>query len=195
MTPPVGGRSSGKQPTSLGRGGALARRGARATIHFVRTKSARGRRRLSSRRDARPRSLAMDAAVIANDVPARKTRYAEIYGALADGIRSGRYRSAAGCRPRRAVRRLSRQPATRCARRSAACPTRAWSPASPASAALCCGARAPAASPSASRAADLLAYVKTAQLEILEARDVKAGAAERGCSSAGAARPGTGWWR
>jgi len=173
----VGGRSSGKQPTSLGRGGALARRGGACDPHFVRTKSGGGRRRLSSWRDARPRSCAMDARRHRQRRSARKTRYAEIYGALADGIRSGRYRSAAGCRPRPSCAPPIASAGTRCA--SDPPPVRqGLVAASPASEASCCGARAPGLHPAHSALQDLLAYVKTAQLEILEARDVKAGATE-----------------
>jgi DNA-binding GntR family transcriptional regulator len=121
----------------------------------------------------------MDAAVLAHDAPARRTRYGEIYGALAAGIRSGRY-PVGGRLPteaelctaygvsrhtvREAIRRLTdqgliaRQPGVGSIvlRRS----------------------RQGGFTQRISALQDLLAYVKTAQLEILEARDVRVSATE-----------------
>jgi DNA-binding GntR family transcriptional regulator len=121
----------------------------------------------------------MDAAVISDDAPARKTRYAEIYRALADGIRAGRY-AVGGRLPteaelcasygvsrhtvREAIRRLTdqgliaRQPGV--------------------GSIVLRRTRAGGFTQRISALQDLLAYVKTAQLEILEARDIRAGAAE-----------------
>ena len=115
----------------------------------------------------------MDAAVIGHDEPARKTRYAAIYRKLAEGIRSGRY-PVGGRLPteaelctahgvsrhtvREAVRRLTdqgliaRQPGV--------------------GSIVLRRTRPGGFTQRISALQDLLAYVKTAQLEILEARDV-----------------------
>ena len=121
----------------------------------------------------------MDAAVIAHDVPARKTRYAEIFRALADGIRSGQY-PVGGRLPteaelcasygvsrhtvREAIRRLAdqglitRQPGV--------------------GSIVLRRTRSGGFTQRISALQDLLAYVKTAQLEVLEARDIRVSAAE-----------------
>jgi DNA-binding GntR family transcriptional regulator len=121
----------------------------------------------------------MHAAVFAHEAPARKTRYAEIHGALAAGIRSGRYpvggrlpTEAELCRAygvsrhtvREAIRRLAdqgliaRQPGV--------------------GSIVLRRTRSGGFTQRISALQDLLAYVKTAQLEILEARDIRASAAE-----------------
>jgi DNA-binding GntR family transcriptional regulator len=121
----------------------------------------------------------MDAAVIADEFSTRRTRYAEIFRVLADGIRSGRY-PVGGRLPteaelcatygvsrhtaREAIRRLtdqgliSRQPGVGSIvlRRS----------------------RSAGLTQRISALQDLLAYVKTAKLQVLEARDIQAGATE-----------------
>jgi DNA-binding GntR family transcriptional regulator len=121
----------------------------------------------------------MDAAVIANDVPARKTRYAEIYGALADGIRSGRY-PIGGRLPTEAelcaAYRVSRHTVREAIRRLSDQGLVARQPG--VGSIVLRRTRAGGFTQRISALQDLLAYVKTAQLEILEARDVKAGAAE-----------------
>jgi DNA-binding GntR family transcriptional regulator len=121
----------------------------------------------------------MDAAVIAHDEPARRTRYGEIYRRLIEGIRAGRF-PVGGRLPteaelcaaygvsrhtvREAIRRLTdqglvaRQPGV--------------------GSIVLRRTRAGGFTQRISALQDLLAYVKTAQLEILEARDIKASAAE-----------------
>lgn len=117
--------------------------------------------------------------IAADDVPARNTRYAEIFRALAHDIRSGRYPVGGRLPPelelcdafgasrhtvREAIRRLTdmglivRRPGagTIVLRRS------------------CSGGF----TQQISALPDLLAYVKNAKLEILDARDVEAGVAE-----------------
>ncbi len=121
----------------------------------------------------------MDSAVVAHDVPARRTRYGEIFRALADGIRSGRY-PVGGRLPteielcaaygvsrhtvREAIRRLTdqgliaRQPGV--------------------GSIVLRRTRSGGFTQRISALQDLLAYVKTAQLEVLDARDIKAGAGD-----------------
>jgi DNA-binding GntR family transcriptional regulator len=135
----------------------------------------------------------MDSAVIAHDLPTRQTRYAAIFRALAEGIRSGRY-PVGGRLPteaelcvsygvsrhtvREAIRRLTdqgliaRQPGV--------------------GSIVLRRTRSAGFTQRISALQDLLAYVKTAQLEVLEARDIKAGAGEArllGC------RRGQAWHR
>lgn len=115
----------------------------------------------------------------ADDLPARNTRYAEIFRALAHDIRSGRYPVGGRLPPelelcdafgasrhtvREAIRRLTemglivRRPGagTIVLRRT----------------------RAGGFTQQISALPDLLAYVKNAQLEVLDARDIEAGAAD-----------------
>jgi len=132
-------------------------------------------------------------AVVAHDVPARRTRYGEIFRALADGIRSGRY-PVGGRLPtelelcasygvsrhtvREAIRRLAdqgliaRQPGV--------------------GSIVLRRTRAAGRTQRISALQDLLAYVKTAQLEVLGAQDIKAGAAEARLLKC---RRGQGWHR
>jgi GntR family transcriptional regulator len=117
-------------------------------------------------------------AVVAHDAPARATRYGEIFRALAQGIRAGRY-PVGGRLPteielcasygvsrhtvREAIRRLSdqgliaRQPGV--------------------GSIVLRRTRAGGLTQRICALQDPLAYVKTAQLEVLAARDIKAGAA------------------
>lgn len=126
-----------------------------------------------------PHEHVMDAAVTVDSEPARKTRYAEIYRALADGIRSGAYSvgdhlptEADLCASygvsrhtvREAIRRLTdqglivRQPGV--------------------GSIVLRRTRSDSFTQRISALEDLLAYVKTASLEVLDSRDVKATAAE-----------------
>lgn len=121
----------------------------------------------------------MDATAVADTPPARDTRYGQIYRALADGIRSGRYPvgqrlptelelcasfRASRHTVREAIRRLTDEGLI--ARRPGAGTT------------VLRRTRTGGFTQRISALPDLLAYVKTAQLEVLEARDVKAGAGE-----------------
>ncbi len=121
----------------------------------------------------------LESAVAAHAVPARKTRYGEIFRALADGIRSGRY-PVGGRLPteielcaaygvsrhtvREAIRRLNEQGLI--ARRPGA------------GTVVLRRTRDGGFTQRISALPDLLAYVKSAQLEVLQARDIKAGASE-----------------
>jgi len=128
---------------------------------------------------SRHHGRSMDSAVVADDITGRSTRYAEIFRALADGIRSGRY-PVGGRLPteaelcaaygvsrhtaREAIRRLSdqglisRQPGV--------------------GSIVLRRTRAAGLTQRISALQDLLAYVKTAQLQVLEARDIQANAGE-----------------
>jgi len=121
----------------------------------------------------------MDAAVVAHESPTRNTRYAEIFRALADGVRSGRY-PVGGRLPTEAQLcasyRVSRHTVREAIRRLADQGLIARQPG--VGSIVLRRTRSGGFTQRISALQDLLAYVKTAQLEVLEARDIKAGAGE-----------------
>jgi DNA-binding GntR family transcriptional regulator len=118
-------------------------------------------------------------AVVATNVPARQTRYAQIFRALADGIRSGHY-PVGGRLPTEielcATYGVSRHTVREAIRRLADQGLIARQPG--VGSIVLRRTRPGGLTQRISALQDLLAYVKTAQLEVLGARDIKAGAAE-----------------